>query len=131
MPIALDAYKLIKALKDLRVIRWGVLDSKMAESVSPEGKEHVKVLATQAALEINCKCKFPGEEKETAVYAKHYVLEDGKDVIKINGKDVEMDDVDLKAAVAALKKTVDCKYMLEYIQEGTRHTLQLRSRAKL
>lgn len=121
MPL-LDAIKAIKKLKGLQQIKSGTLDDDKIQIV----KQDVDVLKDRLTVE----CTYKTEDgKEHTVSAIHPFDEDNEpNEIKIDGADVDQDDVDLDLDTKLFK--VIMEYRLEFTQDGSPHVLVLRATAK-
>ena len=125
MEISLALLKqLLGNLSNLKTIYTGRLDDKMFSEIVGAGP-HVTVDWASTTLTIACKFKITGDATEHSASATHNLVHDGQDVIKVDGADVDADDVSLVLVHTAPPQI---RYMFHYDKDGVHHTLVLRAR---
>lgn len=124
MASVIQIIKSLKKFKDLEKITKGKWDGEEIEIVNHDVDLHAD------RIEVDCTFKFKGNQHN--VHAIHpWKSSAGDDEVKVDGQDVEQDDVDLDLDSYPLKNKIELEYRLEYTKDGQQHTLVLTASAKL
>jgi hypothetical protein len=124
MASVLSILKALKKFTDLQKITSGTWDDQVLEIVEYDVDVHGD------RLKVNCKFKL--DNKEHTVDAIHaWKEDDNSNQIRIDGNDVEGDDVDLDIDTYPFKNKIVLEYRLEYSQNDKKHVLVLRGISKI
>jgi len=117
-----DAMAFLRRLKDLKKVQWGKWDGRPIDILDCK---------VEVGPPLKIVCRFSDAGQEHTVDAEHPWIQHHSqppDVIRVDGKDVDKDDMDLQFASTLFR--VDMKYLLDYQQDGQPHWFVLRARAR-